>query len=89
MAATETVRQLPELLQPRHGVVTLFGYGISVRVNRGHLVLQDGIGPSHREARFSRVGHGLKRLVVIVHFAGRFRMAHGSGCGIHDARTQR
>jgi len=65
MAATETLRQLPELLQPRHGVLTLVGYGITARVDRGHLILQDGIGPERREARLPRVGHGLRRLVVI------------------------
>jgi len=50
---------------PRSGVVTLYGYGISVRVERGHLILEDGIGPARRYARFPRVGHGLKRLVLI------------------------
>ena len=50
---------------PRHGVVTLFGYGTSVCVDRGHLVIKDGIGSLRRRARFPRVGHGLKRLVVI------------------------
>jgi CRISPR-associated endonuclease Cas1 len=71
MSATENVRQLPpsdnstELIVPRHGVVTLFGYGIQVRVDRGHLVLHDGIGPDRRYARFPRIRHGLKRLVVI------------------------
>jgi CRISPR-associated endonuclease Cas1 len=40
-------------------------YGTTVRVERGHLVLEDGIGPDRRHARFPRVGHGLKRLVVI------------------------
>jgi CRISPR-associated protein Cas1 len=71
VAATENVRQLPqsdnstELIVPRHGVVTLFGYGIQVRVDRGHLLLEDGIGPARRDARLPRVGHGLKRLVVI------------------------
>jgi CRISPR-associated endonuclease Cas1 len=72
MAATENLRQLPpshnsrpELIVPRHGVVTLFGYGIQVRVDRGHLVLQDGIGPDRRYARLPRVGHGLCRLVVV------------------------
>jgi CRISPR-associated endonuclease Cas1 len=45
--------------------VTLSGYGIAVRVDRGHLVLQDGICGERREARLPRVGHGLKRLVVI------------------------
>src|SRR5215472_14773948 len=72
MAATENVRLLPqshnssaELIVPRHGVVTLFGHGIQVRVDRGHLLLEDGIGPNRHYARLPRVGHGLKRLVVI------------------------
>ena len=29
---------------PSRGVVTLFGHGIRVCVERGHLVLEDGIG---------------------------------------------
>jgi len=49
----------------RHGVVTLFGYGINVRIDRGHLLVEDGIGSDRRQAKFPRVGHGLKRLVVI------------------------
>ena len=50
---------------PRRGVVTVFGYGISAHVDRGHLVLEDGIGPNRRHSRFARVGHGLKRVVAI------------------------
>jgi len=68
MAATQTLPQVPQshnLLKPRHGVVTLYGYGITVRVDRGHLLLEDGIGPDRRVARLPRVGHGLRRLVVI------------------------
>jgi CRISPR-associated endonuclease Cas1 len=71
MAATENVRQLSqsdnstELIVPHHGVVTLFGHAIQVRVERGHLILLDGIGPERRYARLPRVGHGLRRLVVI------------------------
>jgi len=72
MAATETVRPLPqfdnsnaELMVPRHGVVTLFGYGIQVRVDRGHLLIECGIGADRRYARLPRVGHGLRRLVCI------------------------
>jgi CRISPR-associated endonuclease Cas1 len=68
MAATKTVPQLAQShnpLTPRHGVVTLFGYGIQVRVDRGHLVLEDGIGADRRQTRLPRVAHGLKRLVVI------------------------
>jgi CRISPR-associated endonuclease Cas1 len=68
MAATKTVPQLSQShnsLTPRHGVVQLFGYGIQVRVDRGHLILEDGIGAERHQARFPRVGHGLRRLVVI------------------------
>jgi CRISPR-associated endonuclease Cas1 len=72
MTASENVRQIPqshnstaELIVPRHGVVTLFGHSIQVRVDGGHLVLLDGIGPDRRYARLPRVGHGLTRLVVI------------------------
>jgi CRISPR-associated endonuclease Cas1 len=54
-----------ESMEPKHGVVTLFGYGITVRVDRGHLLVEDGIGADRRQTRFPRVGHGLKRLVVI------------------------
>ena len=45
--------------------MTLFGYGIQVRVESGHLILEDGIGDDRRYARFPRVGHGLQRLIVI------------------------
>jgi CRISPR-associated endonuclease Cas1 len=72
MAATQTVpqvvsnRNLPaEIIKPHLGVITLFGYGIRVYVERGHLIIKDGIGPVRREARLPRIGHGLRRLVVI------------------------
>src|ERR1700681_233227 len=71
MEANQTVPQyshgsnFPTVMAPRNGVVTLFGYGIRAQVERGHLILEDGIGPNRRKARLSRVGHGLRRLVVI------------------------
>jgi CRISPR-associated endonuclease Cas1 len=70
MAATQTVPQYSHdrnfiQIQPQVGVITLFGYGIDVRVDRGHLIIRDGIGAVRREARLARVGHGLRRLVVI------------------------
>ena len=49
----------------KHGVLTLVGYGIQVRVDRGHLLIEDGIGTERKRFRLARVGHGLKRLVVI------------------------
>ena len=72
MPATENLRHLlqshnskSELIVPRHGVVTLFGYSIQVRVDRGHLTLNDGVGACRRYGRFPRVGHNLRRLVVV------------------------
>src|SRR6516164_2709301 len=71
MAAIQTVLHSSQnhnstsIITPRHGVVTLFGYGIRVRVERGHLIVEDGIGPDRRYGRFSRVDHGLRRLVLI------------------------
>src|SRR5438132_10084826 len=63
--AKEAIADIPEPIVPRLGVVTLFGFGIQVKVERGHLILEDGIGADRRQARFSRVGHDLRRLVVI------------------------
>jgi CRISPR-associated endonuclease Cas1 len=57
--------EIPNSITSQRGIVTLFGYGIQVRVDRGHLLLEDGIGADRRHARFARVGHGIGRLVVI------------------------
>ena len=70
MAATLTVPQHLKhcnfsTIIPRNGVVTLYGYGINAQIDRGHLVISDGIGIDRRHARLPRVGHGLQRLVVI------------------------
>lgn len=81
MEATKTVAQrrrlrkstMPEILaaqphlalKPKHGVITLFGYGIQIRVDRGHLIIEDGIGANRRYARLARINHQLERLVVI------------------------
>jgi CRISPR-associated endonuclease Cas1 len=68
MAATRKVSQLSQSNNssvPRHGVVTLYGYGIQVRVDRGHLLLDDGIGADRRHFRLPRVGHNLRRLVIV------------------------
>jgi CRISPR-associated endonuclease Cas1 len=68
MAASGT---LPQLRLPRKcpiaksGVLALSGFGIKVRMQCGHLEIEDGIGPERRKIRLARVGHGLKRLVCI------------------------
>ena len=68
MAATENVSQLSRSynsIASQNGVITVFGYGVQVCVNRGHLTIEDGIGADRRHFRLPRVGHGLKRLVII------------------------
>jgi len=50
-----------DILKARHGVLTVAGYGAVINVDRGHLIVKDG----NDFSRFSRVRHGLKRLVVI------------------------
>jgi len=68
MAALATLSELPysrNSLTPKRGVITLYGGGIAAHVDRGHLVLKDGIGGNRREGRFPRVGHGIRRVVVI------------------------
>lgn len=53
-------------IQPHKGIVTLTGYGLRIAVERGHLVVEDGIADERRRGRFSRV-HKIHRLVVIGH----------------------
>jgi CRISPR-associated endonuclease Cas1 len=49
----------------RRGVLTLTGFGIKIRMQSGHLEIEDGIGPERRRIRLARIGHNLKRLVCI------------------------
>ena len=66
MAAIKTLAHPPAISQiPKHGVLTLSGFGIRVTMQSGHLCMEDGIGPERRTFRLARVGHGLRRLVVI------------------------
>src|SRR6516164_11633038 len=66
MAAKQTLAHASALSQiSKHGVLTLYGFGIRVRMQSGHLEIEDGIGPERRKIRLARVGHGLKRLVCI------------------------
>src|SRR5581483_816920 len=80
MAATATVAQVPptrkstsdrvqatpiQTVAPRSGVITLYGYGIRIQVERGHLMLNDGIADERQQFRLPRVRHELERLIVI------------------------
>jgi CRISPR-associated endonuclease Cas1 len=60
-----SVQLIPEESVARDGVVVADGFGIKLRVYRGALWVQDGIGTRRRERVFYRAISGLKRLVVI------------------------
>ena len=50
---------------PKSGVLTLSGFGVSVKMHNGHLHIEDGVGLKRRTLKLPRVNHGLKRLVCI------------------------
>ena len=49
------------------GVVVAAGYGLKLYVERGHLVVHDGVGSRRRTLRFNRATGKLKRLIVLGH----------------------
>lgn len=49
----------------RAGVCVASGYGIKVFVQRGQLVVEDGIGRDRRRRAFNRATHGISRLLVL------------------------
>src|SRR5215216_3132843 len=51
----------------RDGIVVASGYGLRIFVNRGHLVVHEGVGRHRRTLRLSRATSGLERVVVIGH----------------------
>ncbi len=66
MAASHTLSHsfaIPQI--SKLGVLTLYGFGIRVRMQAAHLEIEDGIGPERYKIRLPRVNHGLKRLVCI------------------------
>ena len=74
MAATVSARtverrrdwnQLGPPLRKRGEIVVVDGFGVSVRVDRGRLVVNDGAGRNRHERRFSRFDSNVSRLVVL------------------------
>jgi CRISPR/Cas system-associated endonuclease Cas1 len=47
------------------GVCVADGFGVKVTVERGGLVVHDGIGSHRRTRRYDRATHGLRRLVLL------------------------
>jgi len=48
-------------------VLVVDGYGVSLTVARGHLVVSDGIGRHRREHRLSRAQRTVRRVVILGH----------------------
>jgi len=63
------VNELDEPLVARDGVIALWGYGVSVTVSRGHLVLTDGVLDKRRTCRLSK-GERPQRIVIVVETGG-------------------
>jgi CRISP-associated protein Cas1 len=57
----------PQTTQLADGIHVASGYGLKIYVERGHLVVHDGVGRQRRTVRLSRATSGLERLVVIGH----------------------
>jgi len=52
-------------LTTRNGVCVVDGYGIRIHVERGHLIVTDGVGPDRRAVRFNRATAGIRRIVLV------------------------
>jgi CRISPR-associated endonuclease Cas1 len=49
------------------GIVVASGYGVKLYVERGHLIVHDGIGRQRRTRRYHRVTSGVRRVLVLGH----------------------
>ena len=57
---TDKINQIPV----KDGIVVLSGYGVMANVEKGYLVLKDGLGIKSRESRFFKATCKIKRLVI-------------------------
>jgi CRISPR-associated endonuclease Cas1 len=63
----DKTRETAVPIQPKDGVLVLRGYGLRIGVERGHLLVSDGIGRARRSGRLHRATSGITRLVVVGH----------------------
>lgn len=70
-------------------VLVVDGHGLRIRVERGHLVLSDGIGSYRRDRRLSRANRTVRRIAVLGH-SGHLTLEAIRWCadvGIHLAQV--
>ncbi len=76
---------------PDNGICVARGYGIKITVQRGHLIVHDGVGNRRRTRRFHRVTSKLHRLVVIGHTGyitlDALRWLHDTGAALLQLDT--
>ncbi len=65
--STDSRTAWPEEIVPPRGVLVSSGYGLSIRVWRGRLRIDDGVGQQRRSFLLNRATAGLERLVVLGH----------------------
>jgi len=67
MTAAKSLPVQPATRQiPKHSVLVLHGFGIKLRMQNGHLCMEDGVGLDRRTIRLSRVeGRKLRRVILI------------------------
>jgi CRISPR-associated endonuclease Cas1 len=66
MAASSTLpHSFPTPQISKSGVLTLYGFGIRINVQAGHLQVEWGVGHERYRLRLPRVNHRLKRLVCL------------------------
>jgi CRISPR-associated endonuclease Cas1 len=65
--STERIRQFPDEIVPKNGILVLSGYGVDIRVWRGRLCVDRGFGRSREQALVHRATGRLRRLVVLGH----------------------
>src|SRR3954467_11591763 len=63
----DSVAAWPEELIPTGGALVLRGYGLDIRVWRGRLRVEDGMGRGRRSGILDRATSGLRRLVGLGH----------------------
>lgn len=79
-AATPYGRDLDEA-----SVLVVDGFGVSLTVSRGHLVVRDGMGRNRRERRLPKAQRTVRRIVILGHTGHisleAVRWCHDTGIG--------
>ena len=71
----------PSVLRRRGTVLVVDGFGVSLRVERGRLIVSDGSGSERRERSFDRTGTPIARVVVL---GGTGSLALSALCWLAD-----